>query len=177
MQESNTLARPYATAVFKLAKQGDKLELWSDMLNFAASVAADETMAILIDDPRVERSQVATLIIDVAGGRFNEHMQNLIRVMADNDRLMIIGEVAQQYQVLRAAEERREVVEVTAAFEVNPKFKKVISEAMAKRLGCEIELKTAIDKELIGGMVIRAGDLVIDASLKGRIKQLTSSLV
>ena len=84
--------------------------------------------------------------------------------------------ISRQYEVARADAEKREVVEVISAYEVNPKFKQDISDAMAKRLGCAVDLETRIDRDLIGGVVIRAGDLVIDASLKGRLKQLATRL-
>jgi len=176
MLEKSTLARPYASAVFKLASQEDKFDLWSEMLGFLASLARDPQLEAIIDDPRIDNAQLVELINSIAGGRFNEHMQNLVRILADNDRLGVAGEIARQYEEQKATAQKRERVEVVSAYEVNPKFKQSISAAMAKRLGCEVELETRIDRDLIGGVIIRAGDMVIDASLKGRLAKLSSML-
>lgn len=177
MEERSTLARPYAVAIFKLAQQDGKFALWSEMLGFLGQVLADPTVQGLIADPRVDSQRVARLVNDVAGGRFTDQAQNLVKVLAQNARLDVIGEIIRQYEQARSAAEKREVVELVSAFEVNPKFQQSIASAMASRLGREVELKTRIDKDLIGGVVIRAGDLVIDASLKGRLAKLATSLV
>ncbi|MCP4043505.1 MAG: F0F1 ATP synthase subunit delta [Gammaproteobacteria bacterium] len=176
MEERSTLARPYAIAIFKLARQEDQYGLWSEMLQFLAMCVVEPAVSALIADPRVDKRRVAEFVIDVGGGRLNDHARNLVRVLVQNDRLDLCNEISLLYERERAKAEKREKVEVVSAYAVNPKFKNMIAEAMHKRLGCEVDLETRIDRTLIGGVIIRAGDLVIDASLKGRFRQLEVAL-
>lgn len=176
MQENGTLARPYATAVFKLASAADKLDLWSEMLAFLAAITSDGQMRGIIADPRLHSAKVAELINDIGGGRFSDEAQNLVKVLAQNDRLDVCEDIQAQYEELKSVAQKRETVEVIAAYEVNPKFQQSIAEAMRRRLGCDVVVQTRIDKDLIGGVVIRAGDMMIDASLKGRLEQLGHQL-
>ncbi len=176
MQERTTLARPYATAVFKLAREQDNLDSWSEQLAFLAALAADPRMQQALADPRAEHGAIAGFVIDVAGGRLTDKGQNLVRVLAASDRLVLLPEIAALYEEEKARAQRRERVHVTSAYAVNPKFEKAITEAMERRLGCAVELDTEVDRALIGGVIIRAGDLVIDASLRGRLKHLAAEL-
>jgi len=176
MEEKSTLARPYAVAVFKLAQENDELAAWSEMLGFLASVVRDPIMLGLIADPRIEEAKLADLVIDIAAQRLSQGGQNLVRVLADNGRLGLAEEILRLYERERARAEKREKVTVISAYAITPKFKKTITEAMEKRLGCKVELDAHTDRSLIGGVVVRAGDLVIDASLKGRLRQLGAAL-
>ncbi len=172
MEDNSTIARPYAIALFKLARQDDNFGLWSDMLRFLASVTADPIIKGIVADPRVEKERLIDLVIEIGGGRFNEQAHNLVRVLVENDRLDICDEIFRLFEQERASAEKRVTVGVISAYGLNPKFELMIAEAMRKRLGCEVELETRIDRSLIGGVIIRAGDLVIDASLKGGLRQL-----
>ncbi len=177
MEDLTTLARPYAVAIFKLAQEKGELDTWSEMLRFLAEVARDPLLKGLIADPRLEGSRLGALVIDVAGDRLSEYGQNLVKALAEeHGRLALLPGIADGYEQERAAAEKRQKVEVVSAYAVNPQTKETITEAMQKRLGREVELEARIDRSLIGGVVIRAGDLVIDASLRGRLSQLESSL-
>lgn len=176
MEERSTLARPYAAAVFKIATEDQALDAWSEQLAFLAAVAADGTMKGLLADPRIEHGKLAELMVDIAGGRLTDKGQNLVRVLARNGRLGLVDEIARLYEVEKAKAQRTERVKVTSAYAVNAKFQKAIKEAMAKRLGCDVELETETDRSLIGGIIIRAGDLVIDASLRGRLNSLAGDV-
>ena len=176
MEERSTLARPYANAVFKIASAEDGLDRWSEQLAFLASVTADGTMKGLLADPRIEHERLAELVVDIAGGRLTENGQNLVRVLAANGRLGLMDEIVRLYELERALAQRTERVRVISAYAVNAKFQTLIKEAMAKRLGCEVELETQTDRTLIGGIIIRAGDMVIDASLRGRLNSLAGDI-
>jgi F-type H+-transporting ATPase subunit delta len=176
MEERATLARPYALAVFKLAKERDQLELWSEMLVFLSAVAADATMKGVIADPRLKRGQVAELFIDIGGGRLSDRGQNFVRVLAESGRLGLLPEILALYEEERARAEQRQRIEIVSAYALSPKFKGLIGQAMQQRLGLAVDLGTRIDRDLIGGVVIRAGDLVIDASLRGRLQGLGAAL-
>ncbi len=176
MEERTTLARPYAQAVFKLAQEKDQLEQWSEMLELLTAVESDATMKGIIADPRVEADKLAELVIGIAGEILNAEGQNFVRVLTEGDRLGLLPEIWTLYEEERAAAEQRSRVEVISAYALNPNFTSMISEAMGKRLGRAVDLETRIDRSLIGGVVIRAGDLVIDASLRGRLQGLAAAL-
>lgn len=176
MEEKSTLARPYALAAFKQAEEEGKLETWSEMLDFLKSVTADPVMAGLVRDPRVETSRLAGLVLDICQGRLTETGENFVRVLVENRRLDIVGEIANVFERQRAESEGRRQVDVLSAYQLNAKQKKAIADSMKERLGRDVELQVKVDKSLIGGAVVRAGDVVLDLSLRGRLRQLAVQL-
>lgn len=176
MAENITIARPYAQAVFSLAQEQGDLKGWSDMLQFAAAVAADPEMVAIIDSPRFDNSQLADMFIEVCGDKLNDAGKSMIRVLAENDRLSILPEVAELFEAERANVEGTVVAEVTSAVALNEAQQKSIIEALKKRLGREVTLECNIDESLLGGAIIRAGDVVIDGSVVGKLEKLASTL-
>jgi len=176
VEERSTMARPYALAAFKQAREEDELQRWSEMLHFLAGVASDRGMKGIISSPKIESDRLAELVIEIAGERLSETGGNFVKVLAEFDRLPLLPEIARVYDAERADFEGRSKVEVISAFELAPQFEQVIMGAMAKRLGRVIDLSVRVDESIIGGVVIRAGDLVIDLSLRGRLKQLALEL-
>lgn len=176
MAEKSTIARPYAEAVFALAKAQKQLKAWSDMLQTAAAVAMNDDMQAMISNTNVRKDQVAKLIIDVCGNKFSAEGKNLIKLLAENRRLTFLAEIAAQYEALRAEEEKTIDAEVIAAFEVSAAQQKQIAEKLKARLGREVSLSCRVDSTLLGGAIIKAGDLVIDGSTKGQIQKLSIEL-
>ncbi|SCZ64395.1 F0F1 ATP synthase subunit delta [Thiohalomonas denitrificans] len=177
MAELITIARPYAQAIFSLARDEGDLKGWSDMLAFAALVASDPDMAALIEDPRVDREQTATIFLDVCGERLNAGAKNTIRVLAENNRLELLPEIAVLYEVERATAEGTLRAEVTSAHSLSNAQKKAIASALTKRFGRDVTLDCKIDEELLGGAIIRAGDVVIDGSVIGKLDKLAHQLL
>ena len=176
MTERITLARPYAEAVFRLARERKTLKAWSEMLQLAAAVAADPQVAALIDNPRVAREHFVAFFLDMCGKRLDKDAANFIRLLSENHRLVLLPEIAALYELLRAQAEGRVEAEVISASEVSAAQLKDIAAALKKRLGRDIDLSTRIDPALIGGIVIRAGDLVIDGSVQGKLRALATHL-
>lgn len=177
MAEVSTIARPYALAAFKQAKQEGKLGEWSDMIEALSVIVSDPLVKGLIANPRVKREQLADLIIEVGGKALSDTGKNFVRVLAEKGRLKFVPEVRRIYEQERAESEGRSKVQVTSAFELNDAEKDKITSSMSKRLGTEVDLSVNVDDSLIGGVVIRAGDLVIDASLRGRMNRLANTLL
>lgn len=176
MAENITIARPYAQAIFSLAQEQGDLGGWSDMLQFAAAVADDAEMVAVIDSPRFDSDQLANLFIEICGDKLNDAGKNMIRVLAENDRLSVLPEVAELFEAERAAVEGTVVAEVTSATALNDAQKESIAAALKKRLGRDVTLECQIDESLLGGAIIRAGDVVIDGSVVGKLEKLTSAL-
>jgi F-type H+-transporting ATPase subunit delta len=176
MAEKSTIARPYAEAVFSLAKEQSELKSWSDMLNLASVVTEDEAMSAVISNTNVGKVQLANLLIDVCGSEITEQGKSLLKLLAENRRLSLLGEITAQYEILRAEEEKTIDAEVISAFEVSKAQQKQIAEKLKARLGREVTLSCRVDTSLLGGVVIKAGDLVIDGSTLGQIQKLSIEL-
>lgn len=176
MAELSTIARPYARAVFELAREQGNLAEWSDKLVFLAAVATDPHMQALIEGPRLTDAQKAEVFLAVVGDRLDEAGTNLIRLMAENHRLPTLPEVARLYEELRREAEGTLEVEVIAARRIETKEENKIAAALKKALGRDVTITSGIDQSLIGGAIVRAGDLVIDGSLRGKLEKLATTL-
>jgi F-type H+-transporting ATPase subunit delta len=163
-------------AVFAQAREENDLPAWSDMLAFLDRGVTDPTMAGIIADPRVERGRLASLMLDVGEGVLSNTGKNFVRVLIENHRLALVPEIRQLYEVERADYEGSSRVEVRSAFELDDQYQKVIRDAVAKRTGRDVDFDITVDDTLIGGVVIKVGDTVIDASLRGRLDQLALQL-
>jgi F-type H+-transporting ATPase subunit delta len=176
MSEAITIARPYAQAAFDEAqKQGD-LKGWSEVLLAAAEATANPEVAMLVSSPRATGKQVEEVMRAVAGTKPGSAQDNFIRVVVENHRVAVMTEIAALYEALRAEAEKAIEVTVLSAFEVNDAQKSKIADALTKRMNRKITLKCEIDKALIGGIVIRAGDQVIDGSVRTRLGEMANAL-
>ena len=176
MAEAITVARPYAQAVFKFANVKQALKDWSDMLSLMAAIADDAAMHDLIDSPHLTETQLADLFIEVAGDNVNDSGANFIRILAENRRLALLPEIAALYEIQRRAAEGTVQAEMVTAFPATEAQQAEIIASLSKRLGRDIELSCSTDAELLGGAIIRAGDLVIDGSVRGKLERLGSAL-
>lgn len=172
MLNQATLARPYARAAFSAARDGDALERWSEALELASVIAATPEVQFLVDDPRVERDQLLGLFTDIGGERFDRHFGNFLRTLERNGRLQLLPEIAVQFERYRRDAESRIRIEVASALPLSDEEAEQLAQRLKKRFGREVELDVEVDESLIGGAVIRAGDQVIDGSVRGRLEQL-----
>ncbi|MBI6548137.1 F0F1 ATP synthase subunit delta [Xenorhabdus lircayensis] len=175
MSEFATVARPYAKAAFDFAVEHQSLEHWQSMLEFVAEVTRNEQVGELLSGSLAPET-LAKTFITLCGEQVDTHAQNFIRIMAENGRLLVLPEVFQQFIQLRASLESTIDVEVISASELNEQQQAKISAAMEKRLSRKVKLNCKIDKSVIAGVVIRAGDMVIDGSIRGRLDRLTDDL-
>lgn len=176
MAELTTIARPYAEAVFRLADNKTERARWSEMLMYAASIAVDDDMRKLLNNARYTREQVLGLFLDICADKLDAQGRNLLKLLSENGRLTLLPEIAAVYEVLRADEEGTIEAEMITAYPVSEAQRSKIAAALAKRLGREVNLKVTEDKSLLGGAIIRAGDMVIDGSVQGKLEKLASSM-
>ncbi|MFC3393819.1 F0F1 ATP synthase subunit delta [Brenneria rubrifaciens] len=175
MSEFVTVARPYAKAAFDFAVENQAVERWQNMLAFTAEVTRNDQMAELLSSA-VAPFELAKTFIAVCGDQLDEAGQNLIKVMAENGRLLVLPEVLAQFIQLRAAQESTVDVEVVSASALSEQQLSKIAAAMEKRLSRKVKLNCKIDKSVMAGVVIRAGDMVIDGSIRGRLERLADVL-
>jgi F-type H+-transporting ATPase subunit delta len=176
MAELATIARPYANAVFELAKRKRALDGWSRELAVLASVGADPSIKDVIDSPAATSQQKANALARVYGDELSREGKQLLHVLASNKRLHLIAEISAQYEELRAQEQASLEVEVVSAFALDDAEQKRIADALARRFEREIVLTSRVDESLLGGAVIRAGDTVIDGSVRGKLEKLSETL-
>jgi F-type H+-transporting ATPase subunit delta len=176
MAERETLARPYARAAFETAQDGGSLSGWSEMLVLVAEICADEQVVRLIGDPGVSTEDVAGLIIAAAGDDLDQQASNLVRVLAEARRLPLMPEITALFEHYRSEAEKVVDVHVRSAMEMGEAQQDKLVAALKTKLGREVRLHHELDPELIGGAVIRAGDLIIDGSVKERLNKLADAL-
>jgi F-type H+-transporting ATPase subunit delta len=178
--ERATIARPYAKAAFEYARAAHSLKRWSAALGAAAAVVADPRVRALTKNPSWTTGALADFISGAAGGAVGDQldtgMQNFVRVLAENHRLGLLPEISAHFAALRAAAENTADVEVTSAVPLDAAQTDKLTMALELRLKRQVRMQTRVDSALLGGAVIRAGDLVIDGSLKGRLERLGTEL-
>jgi len=177
MAEKSTVARPYALAAFELAREKNDLAKWSEMLQFAALVASDDTMRSYIGNPHVSRESLADLFLGVCAKVLNEVGSNFIKVLIENRRLDVLPEIAVLYEQHRAEAERTIEAEVISAFPLSTAQLKLLADKLKDRLGRSVNLVAKVDSNLLGGAIVRAGDLVIDGSVSGQMDKLAHTLM
>jgi F-type H+-transporting ATPase subunit delta len=176
MAELTTLARPYAKAAYEYAQSQKKLTEWSAMLGLAAAVSSDETVRLVLMAPRLTSDEKARTFIEVCGDKFDAKVQNYIRVLAENNRLLLLPEIAELFELYKAEQEQSVDVEVASAFALTNEQQDKLAKVLSARLSREVRLHATEDSSLIGGVIIRAGDLVIDGSVRGKIAKLAEAL-
>jgi F-type H+-transporting ATPase subunit delta len=176
MAEKLTIARPYALAAFQYAAAHQALPNWSAMLELLAGIAGDPEMAELLDSPQLTETQIADLFISIGGESLDDKCANFIRLLAENRRLGLLPEIAALYEIERRAAEKTIRAEFITTYPATEAQKSEVSAALRKRLGREIELECTTDASLLGGAIIRAGDLVIDGSVRGKLERLAGTL-
>lgn len=174
MLEKATIARPYADAAFTQALEEGKLVDWSTMLNLLSVVISDNNMRGVINNPKLSYEQLYQFIVDICGDTLSKTGKNFVRVLIDAERIGLAANVFSIFEQKRIAAEGISEVDVISAYPLDDAQVSVISEAISKRIGKKVDINTEEDKDLIGGVIIRAGDSVIDASLRGRLKELNS---
>ena len=186
MADNTTIARPYARAAFELASEKQDLGKWSDALTTAKDVLTDGQAARFLARPSLtdeERLEFLTGLMKAAGGKASilaggdEQGSNFLKLLLEYGRVSVLPEIADHFEVLKANVENTVDVMVTSAAPLSAAQQEAVSEALKTRLGRDIRLETEIDENLIGGAVIRAGDVVIDGSLRSQLTSLSNALI
>ena len=176
MSEYQTIARPYAQAVFDLAKSAGNYEDWSRALAWLSAIAEDGRVQELAQNPKVNDDALVALFRDIAGDELIDDAGNFLRLVVSNGRVFALPSVASQFEAMRAEAEGTIEAELISAQAVSEAQQNALAQSLARRLGREVSLRVVEDPNLIGGAVLRAGDMVIDASVKGRLHKLAANL-
>lgn len=176
MSELATLARPYAAAVFKRAKETGTSEKWSKTLTFLSSILSDDSLAVYVNNPKVSNERLTKLMLDICEGRFDQEGANFLKLLVQNRRLNLVPQIAKIFEDHKAEDEGYLDVEVHAAYEFSEEGKQQFAAKLEKQFGKKVHMKVSVDKSLIGGVLVRAGDKVIDGSIKGQLQHMQKAL-
>lgn len=176
MAELTTLARPYAKAAFEYARDHDSLAQWSEQLATVAAVSAEHRVQARLADPARAPQDQVQLLAEVCGDSLGEATRNFLAILAANKRLALLPQVYQLFAGFKANFEKSVDVEVVSAFDLEQDMTSKLSAALGKKLERQVNVRTTTDASLLGGVLIRAGDLVIDGSVRGRLNKLAAAM-
>jgi len=177
MAELATLARPYAHAVFDIAKASARFDAWSRALGLLAAAVEDEQLRHLLGNPQLSSESKAHTLIELCRAELDDRGRRFVHVLARNKRLALLPEIRAQFEILRAEQEKVLDVEVISAHELSDAERDALTRSLASRFEREVELTSKVDPSLIGGAVVRAGDTVIDGSVRGKLQKLSEALL
>ena len=176
MSELTTTARPYARAIFELADESKTLNDWSEFLSFMGTVASNDDVRAVLDNPKLTRQGAADVFVQLCDEKLDDKAVNLVKQLANNNRLSILPAISSLYEEMKDEAEGAIEATVTSAKKLTKKEQEDIAKALKKRLGRDVKITTVIDESILGGAIIRAGDLVIDGSIQGRLRSMTQVL-
>jgi len=175
-QEKITIARPYAEAVLGRAQETDTLDLWSDMLGLLSTLVQSPEISDLIASPKLSRDELEAALLDIGDTHLSAEGQNLLRMLVHNRRLPILPDIATLYEQRKRECQGALQVHVRSAYPLDAGQEKGLADALKERLRRDIEISSEQDPDLIGGVLIRVGDLVIDGSVRGHLHRLANQL-
>lgn len=171
-----TIARPYAAAAFEYALASKDIAAWEAMLQSATSVAQTPAVTQLLASPKMTSAQLATFFCEIIATQLNDARRNFMRLLAENSRLSALPEITELFSAYRAAQEKTVTVNVTSAAALTDAHQTKLVQALTKRLQRQVELQCEVDPLLLGGAIVRAGDTVIDGSVRGKLTRLLDFL-
>lgn len=176
MAELSTLARPYAKAAFEYALAHNDLGGWSKQLSMAAAVAESATLKKMLSSPALTAEQRSKILLDVCGDALGDKARNFIRVLAENKRLELLAYIQLQFEELKANQEKTIDVDIVSAFALDSELTQKLAQALRGKLQRDVTVNASVDSSLLGGVLVRAGDVVIDGSVRGRLTKLAQAM-
>jgi len=176
MSELLTLARPYAEAIYKRSIESKTASEWSDMLILLSAVVKDAEMVTIVSNPKVDEEQLSKLLLDICQGHLSKEGENFVKLLVQNDRLILAPQISELYENYKAEHEGYVDVEVISAYTATKEEQKKYAIMLKKILKKEVHITTSTDKDLIGGFLAKAGDKVIDGSVRGQLQQLVKKI-
>ena len=176
MAESVTIARPYAQAVFRLAREGKALTAWSDRLQRLAAIAQDPEMAKVVGNPKFSAGQVAELFVSLTGESGNKELTSFIGILAENERLGVLTQIQEIYEQLKSGDEGVKDAIVTSAYPLDDAQLKNLMSQLESHFGSKLQPRVEVDAALIGGIKVAVGDQVLDASVRGKLDAMATAL-
>jgi len=176
MSELATLARPYAAAAFKRAKETGTTGKWSKNLAFLSAVLSEKDIVAIVDNPKVGSTRLSALMLDICKEQVDTEAENFLKLLVQNNRLKLLPAIAEIFESFKAEDEGYVEVEVLTAYAFSKEAKQDFASKLEKTLNKKVHMNVSVDKSLIGGVLVRAGDRVIDGSIRGQLQQMQKAL-
>jgi F-type H+-transporting ATPase subunit delta len=170
--ELTTIARPYARAAFATAVDSDRLADWSSMLELLSALSRDKTVQAMLENPSVSQHQRARILVDICADQIDTVGKNFVSLLAEYKRIALLPEVHQLFELLKANHEKTVEVEVISAFDVSEQDENRLADVLRTKLKRDVNITSSTDHSLIGGLIVRTDDSVIDSSISGRLAKL-----
>ena len=176
MAESVTIARPYAQAIFRLARENKALTVWSDRLQRLVAIAEDAEMAKVVGNPKFSAGQVADLFVSLSGDAGNQELAAFIGLLAENERLDVLTQIQEIYEQLKSADEGVKDAVITSAYPLDDAQLNNLMSQLESHFGSKLQPHIEVDAALIGGIKVAVGDQVFDASIRGKLDAMATAL-
>jgi len=181
MDHDKTTARPYAKAAFEFALEQKNLEGWSKSLMFLALISENKTMKPLYDDPNISPEELSSIFLNLSDrdGTHNKqaYIKNFILVLSHYSRLNLLPQIAELFEETKAEHEKLSTVYVTSAFPIEDSMQEKLKKSLEIRLQRDVVMNFELDKNLLGGAIIRAGDWVVDGSVRAKLEKLKQAVI
>lgn len=176
MAELTTLARPYAKAAFEYALEHQDLSGWAQALQLLGSLTVQPEMRSLLASPSLTAAQKSQLFVDICGDALSQTQSQFVGIVAENKRLGLLVEISTLFDLYKSNQEKAINVEVLTAYELDETLTATLKNTLSQKLDRDVTLNTSVDRQLLGGALIRAGDTVIDGSVRGRLAKLAEAM-
>ncbi|HEX7633951.1 MAG TPA: F0F1 ATP synthase subunit delta [Noviherbaspirillum sp.] len=175
MAELATIARPYAEALFRVAKSGN-LAAWSDLVSEMAAVAALPDVKAFTSNPKLADQQIVETFLSLLKSTGSAEAKNFVSMLVENGRLTLLPEIGTQFHALKNASEGAADAEITSAFELSDAQVKDLVATLEKKFGRKLNPSVKVDSALIGGVRVAVGDEVLDTSVRAKLQKMYSAL-
>ncbi|KZN14435.1 MULTISPECIES: F0F1 ATP synthase subunit delta [Marinomonas] len=176
MAELKTVARPYAKAAFEVAKEQGQIAQWADMLSILAAVTTEPKLRQALENPAFSAEEKANALADVCAEVATEQGKAFLLALAENKRLALLPAISELFVLFKLNYEKAVNVEFTTAFDLSAEQTQALADSLSKKLDRTVNLTSETDVSLIGGVVIRTGDLIIDGSVRGKLAKLSEAI-
>ncbi len=176
MSELATLARPYAEAAFKRAKETGNSQEWSDALAFLSVAIQDTDLSAIINNPKVSEDRLVQLMQEICQDQVKGEGLNFLKLLIENSRLYLAPQIAELFESYKAEDEGYVDVDVVTAYALTKAEEQSFASSLKKKLNKDVNIHASVDNSLIGGFLVKAGDSVIDGSISGQLQQLAKRI-
>ncbi|MDQ8934147.1 F0F1 ATP synthase subunit delta [Acinetobacter rudis] len=177
MAELLTLARPYAKAAFAFASEQGATDNWSNALQVLSAAVQDEAFSAYLNRPELTPTEQVSVFAKLLGDDLSPAVSNFLVLLADNDRLALLPEISAEFEQLKLQNNNTTDVEIESAMELSAEQVETLSAALAKRFNSVVNISVKVNPALIAGVVIRAGDQVIDDSALNKLEKMRTRLL
>jgi F-type H+-transporting ATPase subunit delta len=176
MAESVTIARPYAQAVFQLARESGTLAEWSGRLARLAAIAGDTEMGAVIGNPKFSARQLADLVMSLSGEPKNRELASFVALLAENGRFDVTADVAAMFESLKREDEGVKEAVIASAFPLDGPALAALLKTLEAHFDSRLRGRVEVDPALIGGVRVKVGDQVLDATVRGKLDAMAAAL-